>query len=117
MVAAGPFQELSHTSALARSGLILLIALMVVVGGWVVLSRQQPPTTAWLVFLGLFAVWIVADQRVEGSVLITFTRAHGLTQGDLIAPVIAAVAYTLRWGRLIYQHQTAGSGVHAAHRR
>lgn len=67
------------------------------------MSSTQPPSrsrTRVVVALALLvaaATWVLVNGPVEGPVLLTITRNHGLTVADLPALAAGMVALVLLW--------------------
>jgi len=72
-------------------------ALLVLSACWLALSRRRWTTfLAWLAVIGFSLVWLGVNRHWEGRTLYVFTPHHGLTQADLIVPVVIAVALLIR---------------------
>ena len=79
----------------------LLLVLLVIVLFPLTRTRSRGARVgAALGVLALGGIWFLANEPVEGEVLVDVTRSHGLTTGDLpsLAAVVLAVAI-LAWPR------------------
>jgi hypothetical protein len=88
LVVARRFSELS----LSLSQLHVLFWLLVASGCWVALSRARAPRTAWLSVVICSVAWLRWDKVREGRILVSFGATHGLTEADLIVPLVVCAA-------------------------
>src|ERR1700760_3002508 len=76
---------LAALALLVASGLCLAL-----VRGWILTGL------AWLaVLVGGFA-WLEGDQEHEGRILFPLSSSHGITQTDLVFPLVVVLALLLR---------------------
>ena len=61
-------------------------------------AALRPSRLASLVLAALSVVWPFVNGPLEGPVLWSFSRQHGLTLGDLLAPA-GIVAAAIIWAR------------------
>ncbi|MFI7589185.1 hypothetical protein ACIB24_19140 [Spongisporangium articulatum] len=80
--------EIGHTLTLVpTSGQVVVLALMLGCGIWAARAKTR------LAFVALGACllfWLRANSHLEGTVLISFSPAHGLTLADLLVPLVVA---------------------------
>jgi hypothetical protein len=90
------------TDRLAQVGfqtMLTVHGLLVAAACWLVVARRwQTPVAA--VAVGFFScLWFAVNQRWEGRVLFAFSDSHGLTEADMVVPVVVGIALLLRIGR------------------
>jgi hypothetical protein len=51
---------------------------------------------AWIAVVGFGLIWFGVNIHWEGRVLYRFAPGHGLTQADLVVPVVIAIALLIR---------------------
>lgn len=74
---------------------VLTMNLLVVVGAWCLARPSRP---AAMCLAALAATWLFANKPLEGQILWTITRNHGLTVSDLLSAVALVIA-ALTWRR------------------
>jgi hypothetical protein len=70
-------------------GQLAVLALMLGCGIWVAV---RPDAASGLGLALCAAVWLRANSRLEGRILITLDPAHGLTLADLLVPALFGLA-------------------------
>ena len=76
------------------SGVVPVVLLVVLVGLTLVAlrARGRAGRAAAVLLLPMAAAWVLFNGPLEGAVLLTLTRDHGLTVSDLLAVVAVLVA-------------------------
>ena len=78
--------------------LLLLVAVTVGVGLLATERRYQPArVTAAIAIIVVSATWLRISKPIEGTVLKTLLRTHGVTVADLVVFPCLAVAAGLLW--------------------
>jgi uncharacterized membrane protein YphA (DoxX/SURF4 family) len=73
--------------------------LLVASACWLVVARRWRTPVAALA-VGFFSyLWFGVNQRWEGRVLFSFSPTRGLTEADMVVPVVVGIALLLRIGR------------------
>jgi hypothetical protein len=70
----------------------LLFGLLIASGAWVALSRSRRPIAAWSAVVVCSVAWLRVDRLREGRILVAFSPFHGLTEADLLVPVVVCLA-------------------------
>ena len=81
-----------HLSELNFPHLRLVFWALIASGCWVALARPRFPLPAWAAVIVCSVAWLRVDQQREGRLLVEFTPAHGLTEADLLVPVVVCSA-------------------------
>ncbi len=76
--------------------LLLLLGLLAVIARLLYATTHRevkpPRLTAACGIAALGALWLLANESVEGSTLVALGRGRGITEADLLALVLLAVA-------------------------
>lgn len=90
----GPLRfTLTALTHVAMPGQLLVLGLMLGCGVWAAARRGVLPLIALAVCT---AVWLRANSQLEGAVLVSFTREHGLTLADLLVPALGSAVLLFR---------------------
>jgi hypothetical protein len=82
-------ERADHASA---TEIRLVFFLLIASAVWVALSRSQRAILPWTALIVASVAWLLVDHQVEGRILWTVMRWHGLTQADLVVPVFVLAA-------------------------
>jgi hypothetical protein len=90
-------REVAGSGVVPAALLVLIVGLLLVALG----SRGRLRRTAAVLLLPVSAAWVAFNGRIEGPVLLSLSRAHGVTASDLLAVVgvLVALAVLLRGRR------------------
>jgi hypothetical protein len=83
---------LRRASEVNLPALHLVLGLLIASGCWVALSRARRPIAAWVALIICSVAWLRVDRLREGRILLVFTPFHGLTEADLLVPVVVCAA-------------------------
>jgi hypothetical protein len=116
--------EVVHRLSLVSVQTMLAVhALLILSGCWLAFSRRRWQTVlAWPAVLAFSLVWLVVNHRWEGRILFGISPNHGVTQADLVVPVVIAAAVVVRTLRLIgrtwhrHRQERISAGVPSAFR-
>jgi hypothetical protein len=110
-------------SAVELQTMLAVHALLVLSACWLAFSRRWWTTTlAWLGVIGFSLLWFGVSHRWEGRIVYEVSPNHGLTEADLVVPVLVAAALVVRCVRftgralLRLRQQRLNAGVPTAFR-
>jgi hypothetical protein len=83
---------LQRASVVTVPGLHIVFCLLIASGCWVTLSGARTPRLAWTAVTISSVAWLRWDRLAEGRILISFDHEHGLTQADLLVPLVVFLA-------------------------
>jgi len=84
-------------SAVSFQVMLVVHALLILSACWLALARHWWSTAAaWLGVIGFGLAWLGVNGRWEGRVVYPVTAEHGLTEADLMVPVVIAAALLIR---------------------
>ena len=82
--------------------MLVVHALLTLSACWLAFSRRWWTTfPAWLAVIGFSLLWFGVNNRWEGRILYEVSPHHGLTQADLLVPVLIAAALLVRGLRFL----------------
>jgi hypothetical protein len=91
--------ELTVGDALGQVPLVVQTLVGVLLVATAVWTALRPDLTRAAAFVSCAAIWVRANQGLEGFVLVTVSPKHGLTLADLLPPALLALVLA-RWAEL-----------------
>lgn len=81
-------------SASASFHALVILNLLFVTGGW---CLARPSVQAAVTLVVVSGMWAVGNGPIEGRVLWTYSRAHGITESDLLSVLGVVIAAITVW--------------------
>lgn len=96
------WDKLQHAAqVLAQEPRMLVSGVALVLAGLALgLARRRSSALAWAFAVAVTGVlWLRVSQQHEGAILVGFSREHGLTEADLLVPLVVLAAGLVRLAR------------------
>lgn len=96
------WDKLQHAAqVLAQEPRMLVSCVALVLAGLALgLARHRSSALAWAFAVAVTGVlWLRVSQQHEGAILVGFSREHGLTEADLLVPLVVLAAGLVQLAR------------------
>ncbi|MCF3939330.1 MULTISPECIES: hypothetical protein [Gordonia] len=81
-------------SASASFHALVILNLLFVTGAW---CLARPSVQAAIALVVVSGMWVVGNGPIEGRVLWSYSRAHGVTESDLLSVIGVIIAAITLW--------------------